>query len=223
MKCKERLGALAGIAGSCRRALQKSALAGSCGRGVPGSRASCPRSRAGRPRSQGTRAAPGTSMARHRRPTATFEWAWVLPDGTARSINRRLYFGHASNPVLHPVRASRAPAPPQGAGPRGGVAVGGARRGLRTEGPAVPSAGARRRRRRRADERGARDADFALRLARISHQVASEGVEMAVFARRTRVRARRRTRRYVEHPGRVQRSENSQIRVRSRDLVRNAG
>ena len=60
-------------------------------------------------------------------------------------------------------------------------------------------------------------------LARISHQVASEGVEMAGLARRTRVRARRRTRQYVEHPGRVQRSQCSQIRVRSRDLVRNAG
>ena len=42
-------------------------------------------------------------------------------------------------------------------------------------------------------------------------------------ARRTRVRARRRTRQYVEHPGRVQRSKFGQIRVRSRDLVRNAG
>ena len=75
------------------------------------------------------------------------------------------------------------------------------------------------------------------RLARISHQVASEGAEMFelplaaqacyVFARRTRVRARRRTRQYVEHPkphlGRVQRSKCSHIRVRSRDLVRNAG
>ena len=46
---------------------------------------------------------------------------------------------------------------------------------------------------------------------------------MAVFARRTRVRARRRTRRYVEHPGRVQRGKCSHIRVRSRDLVRIAG
>ena len=56
---------------------------------------------------------------------------------------------------------------------------------------------------------------------------------MAVFARRTRVRARRRTCQYVEHPGRVQRGELSrlakqaaclsQIRVRSRDWVRNAG
>ena len=46
---------------------------------------------------------------------------------------------------------------------------------------------------------------------------------MSVFARRTRVRARRRTRRYVEHPGGVQRSEYRQIRVRSRELVRNAG
>ena len=49
---------------------------------------------------------------------------------------------------------------------------------------------------------------------------------MAAFARRTRVRARRRTRQYgaslrskrhSRHPGRVQRGENSQIRVRSRD------
>ena len=63
----------------------------------------------------------------------------------------------------------------------------------------------------------------AIRLTCISHQVASEGVEMAVFARRTRVRARRRTRQYVEHPGRVQRCEDSQIRVRSRDLGRNTG
>ena len=46
---------------------------------------------------------------------------------------------------------------------------------------------------------------------------------MAAFARRTRVRARRRTRQYVEHPGRVQRSKCSRIRVRSRDLVRNTG
>ena len=42
---------------------------------------------------------------------------------------------------------------------------------------------------------------------------------MAGFARRTRVRARRRTRQYVEHPGRVQRGETSQIRVRSRESV----
>ena len=35
--------------------------------------------------------------------------------------------------------------------------------------------------------------------ARISHQIASEGVEMAGLARRTRVRARMRTRQYVEH------------------------
>ena len=51
---------------------------------------------------------------------------------------------------------------------------------------------------------------YFLFLARISHQVASEGAEMVelplasqawyVFARRTRVRARRRTRQYVEHP-----------------------
>ena len=98
-------------------------------------------------------------------------------------------------------------------------------------------------------------------LARISHQVASEGVEMAGLARRTRVRARRRTRRYVERPkpdlcrvhesagsgfgrpqgarrgramdGAPQRSQcirrlrskrlPEQIRVRSRNLVRNAG
>ena len=46
---------------------------------------------------------------------------------------------------------------------------------------------------------------------------------MAVFARRTRVRARRRTCQYVEHPGRVQRGENSQIRVRSRESVKFPG
>ena len=73
----------------------------------------------------------------------------------------------------------------------------------------------------------------AVALARISHQVASEGAKMvelplasqarSAFARRTRVRARRRTQQYVEHPGRVQRSKCSHIRVRSRDLVRNAG
>ena len=48
-----------------------------------------------------------------------------------------------------------------------------------------------------------------------------------VFARRTRVRARRRTRRYLEHPSphrcRVQRSESSQFRVRSRESVRFSG
>ena len=44
-----------------------------------------------------------------------------------------------------------------------------------------------------------------------------------VFARRTRVRARRRTCQYVEHPGRVQRGENSQIRVRSRESVKYCG
>ena len=55
------------------RPIQKSALAGSCGQGVPGSRASCPRLRAGCPRSQGTHTAPGAKMARHERPTATFE------------------------------------------------------------------------------------------------------------------------------------------------------
>ena len=41
-----------------------------------------------------------------------------------------------------------------------------------------------------------------------------------VFARRTRVRAPRRTCQYVEHPGRVQRGENSHIRVRSRESVK---
>ena len=46
---------------------------------------------------------------------------------------------------------------------------------------------------------------------------------MAVFARRTRVRARRRTYQYVEHTGRVQRGENSQIRVRSRESVKFSG
>ena len=41
---------------------------------------------------------------------------------------------------------------------------------------------------------------------------------------RTFAKVARRLRRGTgEHPGRVQRSENSQIRVRSRDLVRNAG
>ena len=67
------------------RALQKSALAGSCGQGVPGSRASCPRSRAGRPRSRGTHAAPGAKMARHERPTATFEEPWPGGFGTCRT------------------------------------------------------------------------------------------------------------------------------------------
>ena len=52
------------------RALPRSALVGSCGQGVPGSRA-------GRPRSQGTHAAPGAKMARHKRPTATFEESWL--------------------------------------------------------------------------------------------------------------------------------------------------
>ena len=47
--------------------------------------------------------------------------------------------------------------------------------------------------------------------------------ELAVFARRTLFRTRRHTRQYVEHPGRVQRTKCGQIRVRSRDLVRNAG
>ena len=55
------------------RPIQKSALAGSCGQEVPGSRASCPRLRAGCPRSQGTHTAPGAKMARHERPTATFD------------------------------------------------------------------------------------------------------------------------------------------------------
>ena len=63
--------------------------------------------------------------------------------------------------------------------------------------------------------------EVALRvLARISHQIASEGTKMPEFTGRTRVRARRRTRQYVEHPGRVQCSKCSHIRVCSRDLGR---
>ena len=63
--------------------------------------------------------------------------------------DRRLYSGHAPDPVFRPAGTNRAHATPQGDSPRGGVAVGGARRGLRAEGAAVPSAGAGRRGRRR--------------------------------------------------------------------------
>ena len=51
----------------------------------------------------------------------------------------------------------------------------------------------------------------------------SEGAETADSARRTRVRARRRTRRYVEHPSRVQSSESGRVRARSRESVKFPG